>query len=60
MKELKYEIVIEKEDDAACGYSAYCPALPGCFSNGRTAEEAKTNMREAMELFIESVSATER
>ncbi len=26
---------------------AECPALPGCFSQGRTEEQALTNIREA-------------
>lgn len=57
MKQLEYQIVIEQEDDPAAGYSVSCPALPGCFSNGGTVEEAKRNMREAMELYIESLLA---
>ena len=48
----EYEIVIEKEEDVKAGYSVYCPALPGCFSNGGTPAEAKRNMREVMELYI--------
>ncbi len=57
MKRLAYEIVIEREGDPKAGYSVHCPDLPGCFSNGRTAAEAKRNMREAMELFLESLPA---
>jgi antitoxin HicB len=55
MKKLTYEIVIEREEDPNAGYSVYSPDLPGCFSNGGTAEEAKKNMREAIELFLESL-----
>ena len=57
MKPLRYEIVIEKEEDPAAGYSVSCPALPGCFSNGRTVAQARKNMREAMELYVESLLA---
>ncbi|MBU6399515.1 MAG: type II toxin-antitoxin system HicB family antitoxin [Verrucomicrobia bacterium] len=52
---MEYEIVIEKEEDPKAGYSVYCPALPGCFSNGRTPAEARRNMREAMELFVQTL-----
>lgn len=37
------------------GYSAYSPTLPGCFSNGKTIEEAKHNIREAVEQHITSL-----
>ncbi len=57
MKELQYEIVIEQEEDPTAGFSVSCPALPGCFSNGATVEQAKKNMREAMGLYIESLVA---
>jgi predicted RNase H-like HicB family nuclease len=50
----KLEIVLEKEPEDD-GYYAYCPALPGCFSNGQTLEETKKNMEEAMKLFLESL-----
>ena len=51
-----FEIVIEKEADDE-GYLAYSPNLPGCFSNGRTIEEAKRNIREAIEQHVESLLA---
>ena len=55
MKKLTYEIVIEREADLKSGYSVYCPDLPGCFSNGGSAAEAKQNMGEAMALHLESL-----
>ena len=47
-----FTIVIEKEEDGQ-GYYAYSPNLPGCYSNGRTVEEARRNMREAIQQHIE-------
>ena len=48
MKFYSFQIVIEKEPEDE-GYYAYSPTLPGCSSNGRTVEEAKRNIREAIE-----------
>jgi predicted RNase H-like HicB family nuclease len=47
MRFYSFQIVIEKEPDDQ-GYYAYSPTLPGCFSNGRTVDEAKRNIREAI------------
>lgn len=51
-----FEIIIEKEPEDE-GYLAYSPTLPGCFSNGKTIEEAKRNIREAIQLHIASLLA---
>ena len=62
MKKLTYysfEVVIEKEDEGKV-YYAYCPNLSGVYSNGKTIEEARTNIREALELHLESLSAHRR
>ncbi len=48
MEFFNFEIVIEKEEEGE-GYFAYSPSLPGCFSNGKTIEEAKKNIREALQ-----------
>jgi predicted RNase H-like HicB family nuclease len=56
LKFYSFEIVIEKEPEDD-GYLAYCPALPGCFSNGLTIEETKKNIREAIQLHLESLPA---
>ena len=55
VKFYSFEIVIEQEDDD--GYLAYSPTLPGCFSNGKTIEEARTNVREAIQQHVASLLA---
>lgn len=52
MRFYTFEIVIEKEPEDE-GYLAYSPTLPGCFSNGKTIEEARRNVREAVRQHIE-------
>jgi predicted RNase H-like HicB family nuclease len=56
MKFYTFEIVVEKEAENG-GYSAYSPTLPGCFSNGKTIEEAKRNIRDAIQQHIQSLLA---
>lgn len=51
-----FEIVIEKEADDT-GYFAWSPSLLGCFSNGRTIEDAKRNMREAVTQHVTALLA---
>ena len=49
---MRYAIVIEK---GAENYSAYVPDLPGCVTTGRTIDEVKRNMQEAIELHLEGM-----
>jgi predicted RNase H-like HicB family nuclease len=56
VKYYHFELVIEKEPDDA-GYLAYSPTLPGCFSNGATIEEARRNIREAIQQHVASLKA---
>ena len=56
MKSIRsFTAVIEKEDDM---YTALCPELDVA-SQGNTVEEAKLNLQEAIELFIEHASPEE-
>lgn len=41
------------------GYYVYCPDLPGCQSEGNSFEEAKANIKEAIELYLETMNAEE-
>lgn len=34
---------------------AECPSLPGCISQGRTRPEAVANIKEAIDLYIETL-----
>jgi len=43
---MKFKVVIEKDDTGY--YVAEVPALPGCFSQGKTIEEVKKNIKEAI------------
>ncbi|NEQ35038.1 MAG: type II toxin-antitoxin system HicB family antitoxin [Okeania sp. SIO3I5] len=36
-------------------YSAYVPDLLGCISTGKTLEETEGNIREAIELYIDTL-----
>jgi predicted RNase H-like HicB family nuclease len=48
---MRFTVVLEQEQDG--GYVASAPALPGCVSQGETRAEALTNIREAIEVYIE-------
>ena len=50
-----FTAIIEREDD---GYVATCPDLE-IASQGETVAEARANLSEAIELFLETASATE-
>jgi predicted RNase H-like HicB family nuclease len=48
----RYLIVVER---TASGFSAYSPDLPGCISTGRTSEEVRRNMADAVEFHLEGL-----
>jgi len=53
-----YKIAVHS--DPAGGFWAEVPALPGCFSQGETLAELKTNIHEAIELYLETLRAEGR
>jgi predicted RNase H-like HicB family nuclease len=50
---VKFQVVLEPSDEG--GYTVFVPTLPGCISEGDTADEAMRNIREAIELYLEPV-----
>ncbi|MBD2579351.1 type II toxin-antitoxin system HicB family antitoxin [Oscillatoria sp. FACHB-1406] len=40
---------------AGNNYSAYVPDLPGCISTGKTLEETEFNIKEAIELYLDTL-----
>lgn len=48
---MKVKVILRPEKEG--GYSVAIPALPGCYSEGETVEEALANIREAAEGMIE-------
>ena len=48
----RYLIVIE---NAGANFSAYSPDLPGCVTTGKTADETRRNMEEAIEFHLEGL-----
>jgi predicted RNase H-like HicB family nuclease len=53
----KVSVVLEKDEN---GYYAWCPELKGCQSQGESLDEALSNIREAVELYLESMPEKER
>ena len=54
---MKYRVLIEQDEDGA--FVAEVPALPGCISQGRTRTEATDNIKEAIALYLESLSVND-
>ena len=49
----EYTIIIHPAEEG--GYWVEVPTLPGCFSQGKSIEEAMKNVKEAIELHIEDL-----
>ena len=54
IRTMKLPIVLEGNQRE--GYTATCPALPGCVSEGETRQEAIKNIREAIRLYLRAVT----
>jgi len=50
---MNLKVILEPSEEG--GFTAIVPSLPGCISEGNTREEALENVREAIELYLESV-----
>ncbi len=52
----RYTAVLTPEPDEG-GYSVAVPALPGCYTQGDTLEEALENTRDAIRLYLDDLEA---
>ena len=46
---MKYKVALERSEE---GYAVSAPGLPGCWSEGKTEEEAIENFREAIREYL--------
>ncbi|MCZ6677640.1 MAG: type II toxin-antitoxin system HicB family antitoxin [Candidatus Poribacteria bacterium] len=49
---MKYSVKLEKDEE---GYAVWCPGLPGCWSQGKSEEEALENIKDAIETYLSTV-----
>jgi len=54
---MKVTVIIEKDE---FGYYAYCPELKGCHTQGDTLDEVLKNIKEAVELYLETLDEEEK
>jgi len=53
----RFAVILTEEPDG--GYCVSVPALPGCYSEGDTVEEALANIREAIAVHLEPPTQAE-
>lgn len=49
---MRYKVNLKKTEE---GYSIWVPGLPGCWSQGKTEEEALENIKDAIQSYLETV-----
>jgi predicted RNase H-like HicB family nuclease len=54
-KTFSYSVFYEQAAEG--GYVAFVPALPGCHTQGETLEDTERNVKEAIALYLESLTA---
>ena len=52
-KILSFSVIYEAAPEG--GYVAYVPVLPGCHTQGETLEESERNIKEAIQVYLESL-----
>ncbi len=50
---MKFRILIEKDEDGI--FTAECPVLPGCISQGKTRSEVLENIQDAIKGYLKSL-----
>ena len=50
---MKYSVIIHADEES--GYWVEVPALPGCYSQGESVDDALENVKEAIALYLETL-----
>ncbi len=58
IRELQFKVLIEQDEDKI--YVASVPELPGCYTQGKTLEQVRERIKEAIEMVLESNCHPER
>lgn len=48
---MRYKVNLKKSEE---GYAVWVPGLPGCWSQGKTEEEAIENIRDAIKSYLKT------
>ena len=48
---MRYKVNLKKSEE---GYAVWVPGLPGCWSQGRTEEEAMENIKDAIKSYLKT------
>jgi antitoxin HicB len=56
MRIYDFKVLLEPDDEVG-GYVVTCPALPGCYTQGDTIDQALENIKEAILLCLEDLEA---
>ncbi len=54
---MKYKVVLGHSEE---GYSVSCPGLPGCWSQGKTEQEAIQNIEDAIREYLAAIEDSMR
>ena len=51
---MKYKVTLKKTEE---GYAVWIPGLPGCWSQGKSEDEALANIKDAIKAYLDVVDS---
>jgi predicted RNase H-like HicB family nuclease len=56
MEKMPFSFKVEKDGEE---FHAWCPELPGCHTHGKTVNQALENLKDAVQLYLDTVMEEE-
>ena len=53
---MKLQVILEPSEEG--GFTVFVPSLPGCISEGESRDEALSNIKKAIALYLEPIEKT--